>query len=159
MGYKMKHGNSAVPFKQLGSSPMKNEKDLPEGFKSIGYKESTNKRTLTNKMTNKDGGYLRQIRTDMNTGDSDTTYVKPKTITKEQFGMSDKRYNKLQKNREYQEYATKTGIIPDFNAIKNDSTRTAEIVKFYGNKSNVNMLNKGQNEYFKKTGGWDGKER
>ena len=30
MGYNMKHGNSAVPFKELGSSPAK-QNELPEG--------------------------------------------------------------------------------------------------------------------------------
>jgi hypothetical protein len=30
MGYNMKRGNSAVPFKELGSSPAK-QKELPEG--------------------------------------------------------------------------------------------------------------------------------
>tara|TARA_R110000744_G_C19086309_1_gene531881 strand:+ start:67 stop:579 length:513 start_codon:yes stop_codon:yes gene_type:complete len=137
--------------KKISKSTTQDEKDAPK-------KKS---RTLTNKMKPKGGQRLMSIRTDAKTGKKDggTTYIKSKTITKEQFGMSDKRYIKLQKNREYDEHARKTGALPDFKAIKNDSTRSAQMVKFYSNKSNVNKLNKGQTEYFKKTGGWDKKER
>ena len=91
-------------------------------------------------------------------GKRDTIYVKPETITREQFGMSSKRYKRLQENREFNEYAEKQGWKPS-RPKYGDKEGLKNYEKFYSNKANIGMLNKKQKEYFKKTGGWDGKER
>ena len=53
------------------------------------------------------------------------------------------REKKIARNTEFNAHAKKTGILPTFNS-------TQEMEKWYGNKANVNMLNKKQAEYFKK---------
>ena len=52
------------------------------------------------------------------------------------------REKKIKRNTEFNAHARKTGILPTFNS-------TEEKEKWYSNKSNVNMLNKKQAEYFK----------
>ena len=52
------------------------------------------------------------------------------------------RKEKIKRNTEFNNHARKTGILPTFNS-------TEEKEKWYSNKSNVNMLNKKQAEYFK----------
>jgi hypothetical protein len=52
------------------------------------------------------------------------------------------REQKIARNTEFNAYARKTGILPTFKNIE-------EKEKWYGNKSNVNMLNTKQKEYFK----------
>jgi len=93
------------------------------------------------------------------TSKADTTYSKSEQITKMQFASgSDADYRKFQRNREYKEYATKKGIIPNFDAIKVPQARSMSIKNFYSNQSNIDKLNKGQAEYFKNKG-WDMVER
>ena len=55
MGYNMKHGNSPVPFKELGSSPAKQD----EGSKTIGgehLSELVTAGRVVNKPSNVEGG-------------------------------------------------------------------------------------------------------
>ena len=52
------------------------------------------------------------------------------------------REKKIAQNTEFNAYARKEGILPNFNS-------TEEKEKWYSNKANVNMLNKKQAEYFK----------
>ena len=77
-GYKMKYSNSAFPFK----SPMKAKTKTFSTQEEAPKKKS---RTLINKMKNKNEGYHRLIKTDMKTGETDTSYVKPQKITLEEF--------------------------------------------------------------------------
>ena len=79
------------------------------------------------------------------------TVIKGEQITRMQFDMDDEKYMKLQKNRQFNEYARKNKLIPEFK----DSD---EMVKFYSDKSKVNKLNQQQKEYFKKNK-WDMVER
>jgi len=118
--------------------------------------------TLANQLKNR-RIWIKQMKEREEKGTKDhrvisTVLGKPKTITREQFGMSDKRYNKLQRNREFNEYAEKQGWKPP-QPKYGDDKGLKNYEKFYSNKANVNMLNKRQAEYFKKTGGWDKKER
>jgi len=52
------------------------------------------------------------------------------------------REKKIARNTEINAHARKTGILPNFKT-------TEEKEKWYSNKSNVNMLNTKQKEYFK----------
>jgi len=52
------------------------------------------------------------------------------------------REKKIARNIEFNAHARKTGLLPTFKS-------TEEMEKWYGNKANVNMLNKKQTEYFK----------
>ena len=51
------------------------------------------------------------------------------------------------KNIEFNQYAMKTGISPNFDAMP-DSTKTQAMENFYGNSANVRMMNKAQETYF-----------
>ncbi len=52
------------------------------------------------------------------------------------------REKKIARNTEFNAYARKTGLLPTFKS-------TEKMEKWYGNKANVNMLNRKQAEYFK----------
>ena len=72
-------------------------------------------------------------------GNSPMKQDKGKTIKKAETD----REKRIVRNQEFNAYARKTGVLPTFNS-------TEEREKWYGNKSNVQKLNKAQAEYFAK---------
>ena len=56
---------------------------------------------------------------------------------------------KYKRAEEFNKYAMKTGISPNFDAMP-DSSRTQAMTDFYSNKSNVRRMNRLQRQYFRK---------
>ena len=131
------------------------------GFSGFGNSPAKQKIGAGRKLGKVVGKIAKKISKSTTQDEKDAPKKKSRTLTNKMKPKGGQRLMSIrtEKNREYDEHARKTGALPDFKAIKNDSTRSAQMVKFYSNKSNVNKLNKGQTEYFKKTGGWDKKER
>ena len=59
------------------------------------------------------------------------------------------REKRIARNKQFNDYAVKKGIIPDFNKIKDDRKRSEKMKNFYGNKQNLSMIKKEQEKYFK----------
>jgi len=92
-------------------------------------------------------GYSKHVMTDKSTGESTTSYVKPESITRMQFGTSEQDYMKFQKNRQFNQYAKENKLIPEFNKDYKDAksginVTDPEMIKWYSNKSNINKLRK-----------------
>jgi len=68
--------------------------------------------------------------------------MKQNTGLKDKINTLSDRKKKIAQNTEFNAYAIKEGILPNFNS-------TEEKEKWYSNKANVNMLNRKQAEYFK----------
>ena len=75
-----------------------------------------------------------------------TAMIKVKSPLKN--GEGDDKKEKYRKNTEFNKYAMKKGISPNFDAMP-DSVQLKAMEKFYGNPANVKMMNKAQSEYFK----------
>mgnify|MGYP003667808141 CR=1 FL=1 len=75
-------------------------------------------------------------------------YTDPVKKKKKTFKNLSDREIKISKNKEFNDYAVKKGIIPNFSEIEDIKERTNKMEEFYGNKKNVSMLNKEQSKYF-----------